>query len=609
VPLENFLLVTCSLSFPHIIPSLYIFLEPLVPLPSLLFHSNPANLPPTAANKSMTTSPVENHTPGTPSPTRDASRIDIDSNSQLEGLFTHTSTLSLTSHFSNASEATLQAFPTADENEKHHDVINANEGTVPPKRPTLPFRRTTTVSTIAAAPYGGGHATADLEKRGVEDASGRARSSSSSSTTPTLHEIPLSLMTASRVSTDAYGNTYPEGGLEAYLCVLGSFCGLMAALGLMNSIGTYQAYLSAHQLSSQTESAIGWIFGIYAFLSFFCGIQIGPIFDAKGPRYLVLAGSVLLMATYLLLGICTAYYHFVLVFGVMGGLGTSLVFTPSVAAVGHFFLAQRGQWTGLACVGGSLAGIIYPLTLQALFPRIGWAWSTRVLALINLILLIVANLCIKSRLPPKKATRESILPDFRIFRDRIFALTTLGVFFVEWGLFVPLSYLTSYAIQEGVNPTFAYQLLAILNVGSCFGRYLPGLVADRLGYFNAMVSTIFLCFLSVLALWLPAGGSVPVIVVFALVFGFASGTGISLTPVCVGKLCRIENYGRYYATCYTLVSFGSMTGIPIAGQLVSACGGRYWGLIVFTGCSYGASLGAFVLARGLGGGWVIGKKY
>lgn len=553
---------------------------------------------------------AENHNPGTPSLTRDASRVDIDPNSQLEGLFARLS--SSTYPASNASEATLQATLSADENEKDHDVNAsqpAQEGKTHAKRPTLPSRRTTTVSTVAAAPYGSGGVTLDLEKRAADLESQRPRSSSSSSSAPTLHDIPPSLMTTSRVSTDAHGNTYPEGGLEAWLCVLGSFCGLMAALGLMNSIGTYQAYLSTHQLSTQTESAIGWIFGLYAFLSFFCGIQIGPVFDAKGPRYLVLSGSILLVGTYLLLGVCTAYSHFLLVFGVMGGLGTSLVFTPSVAAVGHFFLAKRGQCTGLACVGGSLAGILYPLTLQALFPRVGWAWSTRALALINLLLLLVANACIKSRLPARKATRASILPDLRIFRDQIFALTTLGVFFVEWGLFVPLSYLTSYAIREGVDPTFAYQLLAILNVGSCLGRYLPGLVADRWGYFNAMVSTIFLCFLSVLALWLPARGSVALVVVFALVFGFASGTGISLTPVCVGKLCRIENYGRYYATCYTLVSFGSLTGIPIAGQLVSACGGRYWGLIAFTAGAYGASLAAFVAARGLGGGWVVRRKY
>jgi len=380
-------------------------------------------------------------------------------------------------------------------------------------------------------------------------------------------------------------------------------------LSMMNTLGTFQAYLLTHQLSDQTESAVGWIFGIYAFLSFFCGIQIGPIFDAKGPRWLVLTGSVLLLAAYLLLGICHRYWHFLVVFGVVGGLGTSLVFTPAIAAVGHFFLRKRGQCTGLAAVGGSLGGIVYPLTLQALFPRIGFAWSTRVIGLINLILLIVANLFIKSRLPPRKATKESILPDFRIFRDPVFALTTMGVFFVEWGLFVPLTYLTSYALSSGVSASFSYQIIAVLNTGSCFGRYFPGLISDRIGRFNAMVITVFLCLASTLGLWLPANGRVAMIIVYAIFFGFASGSGISLTPVCVGQLCKVENYGRYYATCYTLVSFGSLTGIPIAGQLVTSCGGKYWGLIVFTSCSYAASTITFVAARVLGAGWTLKKVF
>jgi MFS family permease len=383
----------------------------------------------------------------------------------------------------------------------------------------------------------------------------------------------------------------------------------MAALGMMNTLGTYQAYLSTHQLQNETESTIGWIFGIYAFLSFFCGIQIGPIFDAKGPRWLVLAGSTLMLASHLIMGVCTKYWHFLLVIGVVGGAGTSLVFTPAIASIGHYFLKKRGQATGLAAAGGSMGGIVFPLTLQALFPKIGWAWSTRVCALINLALLIIANLCIKSRLPARKATKENILPDFTIFRDPVFALTTAGVFFVEWGLFVPLTYISSYALSNGVSISFSYQIVAIFNVGSCFGRYFPGFVADKVGRFNALVVTIALCLVSTLAFWLPANGSIALIVIYSLVFGFASGSGISLTPVCVGQLCKVQNYGRYYATCYTLVSFGSLTGIPIAGQLVTACNGEYWGLIVFTCCSYAASCITLSAARIVGAGWKLKVVY
>jgi MFS family permease len=385
----------------------------------------------------------------------------------------------------------------------------------------------------------------------------------------------------------------------------------MVALGMMNTIGTYHAYLATHQLATTSESALGWIFGIYAFLSFFAGIQIGPIFDACGPRYLILAGSVLLMTAQLLLGICRQYWHFLVVFGIIGGLGTSLVFTPAISAIGHFFLIKRGQATGLAAAGGSMGGVIFPLVLQALFPRVGFAWSTRVVALIDLVLLVLANLFIRARLPPSRPVNlTTLLPDFSIFRDPVFALTTAAVFFVEWGLFVPLTYLSSYAFAHGASEPFSYQLIAILNAGSCFGRYLPGLVADRVGRFNTMIITVLLCLVSTLALWLPAATSVPLMVLYSLVFGFASGSSISLTPVCVGQLCRVENYGRYYATCYTLVSFGSLTGIPIAGGILqeSKGGTEYWGLIVFTGLSWAGATLLFTVARGMGGGWTTLRK-
>lgn len=99
--------------------------------------------------------------------------------------------------------------------------------------------------------------------------------------------------------------TYPEGGLEAWLVVLGSFLGMTASFGYMNTIGIYEAYLNTNQLSSYEQSTTGWVFSLYIFLSFFCGVQIGPIFDAKGPRLLVLSGSVLLLLSIFLMGVCT----------------------------------------------------------------------------------------------------------------------------------------------------------------------------------------------------------------------------------------------------------------------------------------------------------------
>ncbi|KAF1971677.1 MFS general substrate transporter [Bimuria novae-zelandiae CBS 107.79] len=418
---------------------------------------------------------------------------------------------------------------------------------------------------------------------------------------------------------DQSEETYPEGGLEAWLVVFGSFCGVIGAFGVMNTIGIFQAYVAEHQLKDYSESTIGWIFSMYVFLAFFCGIQIGPIFDAHGPRLLVLAGGICLCLSMFLVGFCTAYWHFMLVFGVLGGLGTSLIFTPAFAAVGHFFLVKRGWATGIGATGGSLGGIIFPLALQRLFPLVGFAWATRIIGFIILACCSVSVSLVRSRLPPKPG--QTVMPDLRILRQIPFLLVTLGTYFTEWALFIPVTYLTSFAISTGaLSPALSYQLVAILNAGSCLGRAAAGIMADHLGRFNSMIAMLALCTATTATFWMPAAVLTPsspsdntaikaLSIVYALIFGFASGSNISLTPVCVGQLCDTNVYGRYYATSYTIVSFGSLTGIPIAGSILSAAGGHYWGVVTFTLGCYIAALACFTGARACSVGWRIAVKY
>lgn len=107
-------------------------------------------------------------------------------------------------------------------------------------------------------------------------------------------------------------------------------------------MGTFQAYVENHQLNDYSSGSTGWIFGMYAFLTFFCGAQIGPIFDTKGPRLLVIIGSVLVMVMTVSLGFCKEYWHFMLSIGIAGGLAASLILTPSISAIGHYFNTRRG---------------------------------------------------------------------------------------------------------------------------------------------------------------------------------------------------------------------------------------------------------------------------
>lgn len=252
-----------------------------------------------------------------------------------------------------------------------------------------------------------------------------------------IHPTPTkSSSSSSSNNISPHGEFYPEGGTRAWLVVLGSFSGMVAALGIMNTIGVYESYLARHQLASYSTASIGWILSIYVFLAFGAGLVIGPVFDVHGPRWLLFAGSILIILATMLLGVCTRYWHFILVFGILAGVGTALIFTPTIAAVGHFFYEKRGNATGLAAMGGAIGGIVFPLMLQNLFPKVGWGWATRIQGFVFVVLLVLANLLVRSRLPPKP--NQSIMPDFMIFRQLNFALVTAGTFFMEW---VRLSFL------------------------------------------------------------------------------------------------------------------------------------------------------------------------
>jgi hypothetical protein len=98
---------------------------------------------------------------------------------------------------------------------------------------------------------------------------------------------------------------FPEGGLKAWSVVVGAFCGSFSIFALINSTGVLLEYLQAHQLKDYTSSQISWIFGLQLFLIFFCGAPAGPIFDAYGPRVLIFVGSILLVVSMFLLGLCT----------------------------------------------------------------------------------------------------------------------------------------------------------------------------------------------------------------------------------------------------------------------------------------------------------------
>jgi hypothetical protein len=68
---------------------------------------------------------------------------------------------------------------------------------------------------------------------------------------------------------------YPEGGLTAWLNVLGAWCAMFPSMGMLNTLAILQAWALEHDLRGLSESKVGWIFSCYAFFLYFGGAQVG----------------------------------------------------------------------------------------------------------------------------------------------------------------------------------------------------------------------------------------------------------------------------------------------------------------------------------------------
>lgn len=87
---------------------------------------------------------------------------------------------------------------------------------------------------------------------------------------PEVNPNPPAFRTSITRSTSVIDeNDYPEGVLRAWLVVVGGWFGLFSTFGLINSMGTLQAYVENHQLKDYSSRTTGWIFGVYVFLTFF----------------------------------------------------------------------------------------------------------------------------------------------------------------------------------------------------------------------------------------------------------------------------------------------------------------------------------------------------
>lgn len=148
----------------------------------------------------------------------------------------------------------------------------------------------------------------------------------------------------------------PDGGLKAWLQVLGGFMLFFNTWGILNTFGVYQTYYESGELFNSSSSDISWIGSIQAFCVLAIGFITGPVFDRGHLRILLLIGSFGIVFGHMMLSLCTEYWQALLAQGFVIGLGGGCLFVPAVAIFPTYFKAKLGLVIGLAASGSSTGG-------------------------------------------------------------------------------------------------------------------------------------------------------------------------------------------------------------------------------------------------------------
>jgi len=111
--------------------------------------------------------------------------------------------------------------------------------------------------------------------------------------------------------------------------------------------------------------------------------------------------------------------------------------------------------------GSSIGSVIYPITIEKLIPQIGFGWTIKVVALIQLSTLTIPLMVLKSRLPPGKL---GPLIEPKAFLQKSYSLYTAAGFCMFWGLYGPYFYGSSYAQMINTPANLTPYILAITNV-------------------------------------------------------------------------------------------------------------------------------------------------
>ncbi|KAF4160586.1 hypothetical protein CNMCM6936_004387 [Aspergillus lentulus] len=353
----------------------------------------------------------------------------------------------------------------------------------------------------------------------------------SAKTSPeSLQAIPITVT----VSQHRHQNVAKEGheGVDAWLQALGAFLIYTATWGLLSAYGSYESFYETTLLSSTPSTTISWV-----------GTLQGVILISR------------------------EYYQILLAQGVCVGIGSAILYVPSISLVASRFQQRRPLAMFIATTGTAFGGIIYPIIFSSLQPKLGFPWATRVLGFVTLGELIIAMAIILPNTKSKAPHNVRSLLDPTAFRDPAFMAFCVALFLMWIAYWVPFFLLPTFAqFKAGASSNLAFYVLVICNASTIPGRYLAVPLANRLG--PALTMGGFALASSVLLFGWIGVKSVGSTVVWAVLIALFMGPLAVLYPIIVPHLSPEKDFvGTRMGISSAAAALGTLVGFPVTSAL------------------------------------------
>jgi OFA family oxalate/formate antiporter-like MFS transporter len=317
-------------------------------------------------------------------------------------------------------------------------------------------------------------------------------------------------------------------------------------------------------------------FSLLVFLQAFLSPFQGGLIDRFGARTLISIGTLVAGSSWVLASYAHSEAMLYLTYGVLGGIGTGIVYVGVVGLVVRWFPERRGFAAGIAAAGYGMGAIVTTFPIAASLRARGvestlWTYG--------IVFAVVGFLAAQGlRMPPAAAADGNLAVSSRdrspaqILRTPVFWLMFVMMTMMATSGLMVTSQMASFAADFGISNAVVFGLAALplaLTIDRfCNGltRPLFGFISDRIGREQTMCIAFSLEAVAMTS-WLALRGDPTLFVLLSGVVFLGWGEIFSLFPATLtdtfGNRFATANYGWLY------ISFGvgSVFGGPLAALL------------------------------------------